>query len=277
MTVGSTLIQNPSYLNIALTDLNGEVLVSAKPLTVSNLRDRKHVHGVLEKKAFSIGEYIISRIGSATPAFAFAYPVFEKDNRLKAVLTAAIKLDQFSDFYDFSNLPEKSFIAVTDHKGRRLFYYPPKKATNPVGKFIKKQSWEKARVATKPGIFIGQGSDGIRRILAFEQVRFKADDTPYLYVWTGTPKAYVLAPANFALIRNLILLIVATALALFISRLIGNKTLLFPIQSLVNLARKFTQGDLEARSELTIVPDEFWTLTKAFHDMADTLHANQKS
>jgi len=273
----SVLEQNPIYLNIALTDLNGMVLTSGKPLTLPNLGDRKHVRGVIERNEFSIGEYIISRIGSATPAFAFAYPVLDKNNRLKAVLTTATKLAHFSDFHDISNLPEKSFVAVTDHKGVRLFYYPPKEDTNPVGKPIKKQSWEKASKAKAPGIFIGRGSDGVRRIFAFEQVRFMPDDTPYLYVWTGTPEAYALAPANATLTRNLLLLILATVLSLFISWLIGKKTLLSPIQSLVNLTRKFAQGDLGARSELKAKPDEFRTLTKAFYDMADTLVINQRT
>jgi PAS domain S-box-containing protein len=253
------------------------LLTSGKPLTLSNLGDRKHVRGAIERNEFSIGEYIISRIGSATPAFAFAYPVLDKNNRLKAVLTTATKLTHFSDFHDFSNLPERSFIAVTDHKGVRLFYYPPKEDTNPVGKPIIKQSWEKASKAKEPGIFIGRGSDGIRRIFAFEQVRFMPDDTPYIYVWTGTPEAYALAPANATLTGNLLLLIMATVLSLFISWLIGKKTLLSPIQNLVDLTRKFAQGDLGARSELKAKPDEFHTLTKAFHDMADTLVINQRT
>ncbi|MBT8351735.1 MAG: hypothetical protein KJO26_10950, partial [Deltaproteobacteria bacterium] len=260
---GSVLKQNPNYLNIALTDLNGEVLVSGKPLTVTNFKDRKHVRGVLERKDFSIGEYIISRIGSATPAFAFAYPVLDKNKRLNAVLTTAIKLAHFADFHDISNLPEKSFVAVTDHMGIRLFYYPPKEDTNPVGTPIKAHSWETASKAKEPGIFIGHGSDGVRRIFAFEQVRFKQGDTPYLYVWTGTPEPYVLAPANAALARNLLLLVLATVLSLLISWLIGKNTLLSPIQSLVNLTRKFAQGDLEARSELTAKSNELGTLTRA--------------
>ena len=271
----SVLGQNPDYLNIALTDLNGEILASGKPLTVSNLGDRKHVLGVLARKEFSIGEYIISRIGPATPAFAFAYPVLDNNNRLIAVLTTAIKLAHFSDFHDFSNLPERSFVAVTDHKGIRLFYYPPKQDTNPVGKPIKKQSWEKASNAAEPGIFIGRGSDGFRRIFAFEQVRFSPDGPPYLYVWTGTPQAHVLAPANAALTRNLLLLILATSLSLLIARLIGKNTLLSPIQSLVALTHEFTKGKLEARSEIEDRPDEFGKLADAFRDMADTLVKNQ--
>lgn len=274
---GSVLENNSNYLNIALTDLNGEVLASGKRLTITNFGDRKHVRAVLERKKFSIGEYIISRIGSAAPAFAFAYPVFDKNDKLKAVLTTAIKLANFSDFHEISNLPDKSFVAVTDHKGIRLFYYPPKEDTNPVGKPIKRQSWEKASSAEGQGIFIGRGSDGVRRIFAFEQVRFQSDETPYLYVWAGIPEAYVLDPANAGLTRNLLLLALAAILSLFISWLIGNRILLSPIQNLVNLTRKFSQGDLQARCVNTNMPDELGKLTNAFHDMADTLVVNQKT
>jgi PAS domain S-box-containing protein len=273
----SILEQNSNYLNIALTDLNGEVLASGKPLTVKNFRDRKHVRGVLERKEFSIGEYIISRIGSAAPAFAFAYPVLDKENRLKAVLTTATRLAHISDFHDISNLPEKSFVAITDHKGIRLFYYPPKKDTNPIGKPIKKQSWEKASKASEPEIFIGHGSDGVRRIFAFEQVRFKPDDTPYIYVWAGTPEAYVLAHANAVLTRNLLFLIIATVLSFFISWLIGKNTLLSPIKNLLNLTRRYARGDLEARSKPIARNDEFDALTNAFHDMAEALAKNQRT
>jgi len=274
---GSVLEQNPNYLNIALTDLNGQVLASGRPLSVRNFGDRKHVRAVLERKEFAIGEYIISRTGSGAPSFAFAYPVLGQDNRLEAVLTAAIKLTNLADFHDISNLPEKSFIAVTDHKGIRLFYYPPKEDTNPVGKPIKAYSWEKASNVEEPGIFFGHGSDGVRRIFAFEQVRFKPEGTPYVYVWSGTPEGHVVEQANMDLARNLLLLVLATATSLIISRLIGKYTLLSPIQNLVNLTRKFAQGEFEARSELAARSDEFGTLTQAFHKMADTIAAGQRT
>lgn len=139
----SVLEQNSNYLNIALTDIKGEVLASEKTITVKNFGDRKHVRGVQKSKEFSIGEFIISRIGDATPAFAFAYPVVDSNKSLKAVLTTAVKLPLLSDFHAISDLPERSFIAVTDHKGIRLFYYPSKKDTNPIGKPIKAESWKK--------------------------------------------------------------------------------------------------------------------------------------
>jgi nitrogen fixation/metabolism regulation signal transduction histidine kinase len=64
-------------------------------------------------------------------------------------------------------------------------------------------------------------------------------------------------------------------LALFIAMFIAKKTLISPIESLVELSRRYAQGDLEARSTLAAAPDEFLTLTRAFHDMADTLAQNK--
>lgn len=270
------LEQNPTYLNFSLTDIRGDVMASGRPFAATNLGDRKHVRSVLEKKEFSIGEYIISRIGTSAPAFAFAYPVFDKDKRLKAVLTTTIKLTRFSALHDISKLPEKSFVAVTDHKGIRLYYYPPKEETNPVGKPINAEAWERAGKALGPDIFIGQGSDGIRRIMAFEQVRFKPDDAPYLYVWTGIPEAQVLSAANAALTRNLLLLLIAAALSFFISWLIGEMIFIAPIRRLIALTQKMAGGDLGARSEGPVRSDEFGVLTRAFHDMADALGNSQK-
>ncbi|MCB2182047.1 MAG: HAMP domain-containing protein [Desulfobulbaceae bacterium] len=271
------LDQNPDYLNIALLDTNGEVLASAQPLSVANLGDRKHVRETLDKKKFSVGEYIISRVESKAPAFAFAYPVFDKNKKLKAVLSAVIKLDYFTRFHELSNLPEKSFIGVTDYQGIRLFYYPPMQDSNPIGKPIKVASWEKASKSKGPGTFMGRGSDGVRRIFSFEQVRLVPGGTPYLYVWTGIPESHVFAPAYAALTRNLSFFLITTVLALFFAWLIGKNTLISPIKNLVTMTQKFAKGDFVVDGTQATLSDEVGTLTMAFHNMADALAKNQKT
>ncbi len=271
----AVLEQNPTYNNITLIDLKGKVLASGKAFTGTNLADRKHVREALERKNFAVGEYIISRVGSPDPAIPFAYPILDKKGNPKAILATTIKLTSFSRFHDFSTLPEKSFVAITDHKGIRLFYYPGQEQTNPVGSPIKAKSWEIASQAQEPGIFTSTGSDGMRRIFAFEQVRLTPAGGPYLYVWAGIPEAHILAPANAALTRNLLFMFLAFGMALFLSWVIGKNTLLSPIQSLLDLTRKFAEGNLEARSESIVKSDEFGTLTNAFHDMAETLSRDQ--
>ena len=273
----AVLEQNPLYLNISLTDLNGEVLASGRPFSTANLRDRKHFREALERKDFAVGEYIISRVGTAAPAFAFAYPVLDGQRRPQAVLTIAITLAHFSRFHDISNLPKNSFVAVTDHQGIRLYYHPPQEQTNPIGKPIKTTSWEVASSAREPGIFISEGSDGVRRIFAFEQIRLAPEDPPYLYVWAGIPEADILGPADAALRRNVLLMLLTMAASLLIAWIIGKNTLISPIQRLVTMTRKIAEGDLEARSEVAGGPNELVTLTKAFHDMAEALTVSQRT
>jgi len=273
----AVLEQNPNYQNITLTDLNGDVLASGLPTAAVNLADRKHVREAMKRKDLAAGEYIVSRVGLTVPAFAFAYPVLDQNNRLKAVLTTSIKLERFSRFYDLSALPEKSFVAATDNHGVRLFYYPQEVKTNPIGKPIRAQSWNIAAKAKEPGIFIGEGSDGVRRIFAFEQVRLAAEDTPYIYVWAAIPEAYILKPANAAMTRNFLIMLLTTVASLFIAWAIGKKTLIAPIKNLVALTSEFAEGNFAARNKQSDAPDEFGTLTRAFHDMADTLMISQRA
>ena len=270
------LENNTSYSNMTLTGLDGEVLAAGRAFTRANLADRKHFREALERNDFVVGEYIISRVGQKIPAFAFAYPVSGKDGRPKAILTAAIKLSSFAGFHNSSALPKKSFVAVTDQRGIRLFYYPIKKDTNPVGKPIRARNWDRAIKAKQSGLLLGKGSDGIRRIIAFEQIRLTPEDPPYLYVWAGIPEAHILLRPNVVLIRNLMIMALAAIASLLISWVISKKTLISPINSLVNLARKFAQGDLGSRRELTNISGELGTLTNAFYDMADSLTLSQK-
>jgi PAS domain S-box-containing protein len=176
-----------------------------------------------------------------------------------------------------STLPDKSFLAVTDHQGLRIFYYPSKEQTNPIGKPIHAASWEIAAKSEEPGIFRGVGSDGVRRIFAFEQVRLTPENMPYLYVWADIPEAHILYPANAILARNLMILFITTLISLLVSWSIGKHTLISPIKRLVFLTGEFAEGNLDARSKLAVKSDEFGTLTKAFYDMADALKANQKA
>ena len=271
------LRQNPDYLNIALTDLNGDVLVSGKTVGGGNLADRKHFQDALKRKEFVVGEFIISRVGSKFPAFAYAYPVLDENKKPIAVLTTIIKLDRFSRFHELAPLPQKSFVAVTDHRGIRLFYYPLRKETNPIGKAINSNSWDKANKADMPGTFMGRGSDGVTRMFAFEPVCLNPGGNPYLYVWAGIPEDFIFALANTSMTRNLMLMLLATVLALAIAWAVGSKTLLAPIHNLVSVTKRFAEGDFEAGREHPHTSDELGTLMKSFLDMADALSRSHKS
>jgi PAS domain S-box-containing protein len=269
--------QNPDYLNISATDINGEVFASALPFTKSNLADRKHIWEALANKGFAAGEYVVTRVGETHPAFTFAHPVLDNQGIPKAVLTIALKLERFAHFFEVAKFPENSFLAVTDHHGIRLFYYPFKEDTNPIGQPILSKVWERAQKAEREGIFIHHGSDGVRRVFAFYQIRLGPDKPPYMYMWAGIPEAHVFRYANLALARNLALMLLAILIALTVSWLIGRNTLISPIKHLLITTQSFADGNFNVRSKRSDQPREIAALANAFDDMANALAESQET
>ncbi len=271
------LKRNPNYANITLVDLHGDVLVSGIPYADKNLADRKHFRDALKTKTFATGEYIITRVGHKIPAFPFAYPVLDASGEPKAVLTVAIDLTLFSKLYTDAFLPEDSYIAITDHQGIRLFYYPAKEKTNPIGQPIKNSTWTIAQQARKPGIITAAGSDATDSIFAFEQVATSTDADAYMYVWAGVPDAFILAPANAIMHRNLLLMLLATMGALFIAWGFGRETLLNPINKLIDITNELALGNLHSRIEHPVNINEFDKLNNSFHNMAQSLGTSQEN
>ncbi|MDA3786484.1 MAG: ATP-binding protein, partial [Deltaproteobacteria bacterium] len=269
---------NPDYANIILTNPQGEVLAANHPFSATNLGDRKHVREAIERKEFAVGEYIVTRVGNTIPAFPFAYPVLDKNGNTIAVLTATFKLARLSRLHETLHLPGKSFVAVTDHQGIRLFYNPPNKETNPIGMPIRPEVWERTGKTPEPGVFLDAGSDGVRRIFAFEKIRLAPGASPYLYVWAAIPESHILQSANAVLTRNLLLMLLAALLSLFLAWLIGKHTFISPIQSLVTMTRNFAAGELQPHKHRgdVVPPNELGTLTKTFYEMADALTMSQR-
>ncbi len=268
--------RNPNYENIVLVDLKGNVLASGIPSKGINLADRKQIRDALKTKDFATGKYILTRIGNMTPAFPFAYPVIDTTGTIKAVLAVAVNLTLFSELYQNASLPPDSFVAITDCQGVRLYYYPAKESTNPVGKPIKNSNWKIAQATQEPGIITNTGSDGINRIFAFEPIRLKDNADPYMYVWTGVLEAFILAPANITMKRNLLLILLTTIGTLFISWSLGQKTLIEPIHNLIGMTEELAKGNFKEPIKQTERAAEFEKLTASFYDMADALSKNQK-
>ncbi|MFO7577213.1 MAG: ATP-binding protein [Pelovirga sp.] len=261
---------NRDYENFTLVDPQGWVLASGKPFGETNLGDRKHVAEALQTRDFSVGEYVIARVGGEMPAFGYAYPVTGPDNEVVAVLTALISLTRYERFHDALSLPDNSFVALTDHNGIRLFYYPTRDTTNPLGQPINEQTWQRARTLSGAGSFSGRGSDGIERIIAFEPVLLDDAHAPYLYVWAGVPEQTILAAASESMTRNLLLMFLVAIFSLSTSWLIARNTLIRPIAGLVALTRDFSAGRFVERSTVGQRPCELGDLSRAFHAMALT-------
>ena len=83
--LGELLKQYPTYMNIALVDLKGNVLASAQPLPQAvNVSDRSYFRRTVATRNFALGEYQISRI-TGQPNVNCSYPVLNDLGQLQGV------------------------------------------------------------------------------------------------------------------------------------------------------------------------------------------------
>jgi PAS domain-containing protein len=111
---------------------------------------------------------------------------------------------------------------------------------------------------------LGGGS----RLLAFAALlRSERPDTPWVVVAVPTDAA--LRPVRAALVRNVGLLLLASAVIVAIAWVASDRLVLRRIRALVVAARRFGSGDLRARAGPAGGAVELAELASAFDDMAD--------
>ncbi len=268
----SLLNRNPVYVNILAVNRQGDILASGLPYGRVNLADRKHFIEAMATGGFSAGEYIISRT-AYDPAFPFSLPITDDDGRIVGVLTAAIRLTTFDDFFDQLALPAGSMLGITDHNGIRLSYRP-KNPANPLGAPIKEAVWREMEAGGESGVFHQPGSDGHSRYYAFQKLSLGPDRPPYMYFVIGLPDAAVLAPARDALRRNLLLLAACAGLALSVAWFLGGAVIGKRLDRIAATADRIGQGDLAARTGVPHGDTGIGRVAKTLDLMASLLSAN---
>ncbi|MBE0584018.1 MAG: HAMP domain-containing protein, partial [Desulfofustis sp.] len=271
----TTCAGNPRIYSLSLTDATGTVLAASRPFSSLSLADRRHVQQALATGQFAPGEYIVTRLGDQKSSFSFAYPIHGQDGSVRMVLTAVLFLDRISGFLDFTDLPDGSFMAITDYQGIRVLYHPASE-TNPIGTPIRPGSWEIGRNCPQAKLFRHRGSDGQKRIFAVEPLRLSPEESPYMYAWAGIPEERIQQPLNVTLLRNLLLVALITGVAMAISRLIGTVAFIRPMRQLVATTASLARGTLSARSGLADHGGEIGALAGAFDNMADSLQRSRE-
>lgn len=267
----------PDLYNISAVHIDGEVFASARPFAGISLADRKHFREALECRDLAAGEYLLTRIGEATPAFPYGYPVLDATGVPRAVLSLTMKLEHLARMYETVPLPEGSFVAITDHRGLRLSYYPVRDDTNPVGRTIAPEAWALAEENPEGGLGKVTGSDGRIRLVAYQAVRLTPGGAPYMYMWAGVPEAQILKGADRILLHNLLLMAGSMLAALAFSWWLGKKTIVEPVRMLVAVSEDFALGDFQARGNLPEVDGELGMLARAFGRMAESLEKSRES
>lgn len=128
-------------------------------------------------------------------------------------------------------------------------------------------------LAQGQGVAEAQGVDGVSRLYAFAPLGALPHGGGYIYV--GISAAAVYAPVTRVLVRNLVGLGLAAALALACSLEFGHLLVTRGMNVLVRTARRVTGGGLEARTGLSC-QGEIGQLARTLDEMAAALEQRQE-
>ncbi len=261
---------NPILSTINVVNHDGDVLISSSPTEKVNLADRPYFQAVMRANAFAVGEYQIGKL-TGVPTIGFGSPFSDEAGRPSGIVAAGVRLgDNYEKLFQEADLPKDSVLGITDRNGIRICRYPNDDSI-PLGTTLPREVWEMATGSRDQGTFVRMGGDGVRRIYAYTRLRLAPEAPPYLYIFVGIPEVHGLAAANALLLRNLMLMALATVLALATSWYLGRLTIGSRIDRLVAVTGRIGAGDLTARVELTAPDGELGRLETSVNAMAIAL------
>jgi PAS domain S-box-containing protein len=265
--------RNAVFINISAADAKGRVFASTStPERPLDLQGGRHLTEAMESGEFSVGEYDLSlRGGAKEQLIRFAYPITGADGQITGVLTTALRPDRYDQVFNVASLPPGSVLSIADHNGTRLYRHPESTETSPPGGKLVMDMWDVISGPNPMGTATVTQADGVRRIVAYVQLRLKPEDKPYLYISVGIPEKEALADAVDTLYRDLLLLAGAAVLAILVAWVVGGIVISKPVERLTDVARRLGGGDLDARSGEPEDFGELSVLAKTLDNMADAL------
>jgi len=263
--------KNPHYSTILAVTPDGTMFAASAPFERGNMvfADRKYLKDAVATRDFSAGEYIVGRLSNVA-TLNFSYPVIDDQGRLRAIVVAGFKLDQYAHFISGVDFPKGYALAIVDHRGVRL-YRLPEVETNAPGVPLPGDAKLHIANGKDHGIFERTSQDGVKRIYAFKQLSLREGQPPYLYMLVGVPKEMILEKANSEMLRNLALLGTTALVAMCLAWLVGTIAILRPIKRLVEATRRFGKGEMGIRTGPPYPRDELGQLAASFDDMASQL------
>lgn len=259
------------YSNLGIILTNGEVFVSAVPVTQPvNLADRLYFRDALERRDFAVGDYQLGRIARSAN-LNVGYPIMDSNQQPRAVAYAALDLSWFPALVTNAQLPPGSSVTLADRDGITLARYPDP-GGKLVGTSVRSANPRIRQMVSSPRdreyTLIGTGRDGIERLYAVKILGGREADARPATIALGIPLAVAHADANRALARNLLLLAAVTALALLAAWWMGDLMILRRVREMVAVTRRLSAGELEVRLSTAGGRGELQALARAFNEMA---------
>ncbi|AEJ18712.1 sensor histidine kinase [Gracilinema caldarium] len=261
--------QNNAYLNFTALNAQGVIMASSRLEPGVSLKGRPHIEAVLRNARFSPGSYIVGLVEN-TPSFSYAYPIISEQGALIGAIAATYKLSSYETYIKELTISKDTVLGIVDRYGTRLFYYPPS-ATNPLGKPIKYEVWERMLQGKERDVFLMSGSDGIKRFYAYAKLKLVPDEQPYMYVVYGIPYQVIMDRVLPILYQELALILGTMGLAILLTRLSYKSLFGHRLSALIDFTR-FISHEQETFPKIEPDPTkDLGIIQKALYSMYTTL------
>ncbi len=255
----------PSYANVALAGLDGNVVCSGLPFPRPvNIKDRTFFQKAVQTRDFAVGEYQIGRI-TGRAELNFGYPVLNAGGDIRAVVFAALDLNRLIRVAAEAYLPAGSTVTLLDGSGKVLARRPDPQRL--VGQILPEAALIRAAAAEKgEGTIQLAGLDNRPHIYAIAPLRGLSGGGITCVV--AIPTRLVFTEADRLLVRNLVGLGIVGLLTLVLAWVGADVFVLRQVNALTRTAQKLSDGDMSARTGMRPGSGELSRLAGTFDHMA---------
>ena len=269
--LGGFLRQNRTYANLGIAREDGSFRASVLPVPAGvTALDRTWFRLARDSDAYSVGEFQVGRI-SGRPSINAAVPYRAADGR-REFLFAALDLGYLQEVASSVVLPPGGVLEIFDRSGALLVRHPP----GPAEVGSRPLSAEAARrlLDGAAGTEVAETPTGERLIFALRPLRAAAGPAAAV-LRVGIPEETVVAGADGALVRSLLLMAAIAAVAVGAAFAFGHFLVVRPLQRLEGVSARIGAGDLAARFGPPYSNGELGGLERSLDAMATALETER--
>ncbi|WP_243363482.1 PAS domain S-box protein [Fundidesulfovibrio terrae] len=256
------------YLNLLLCRADGSRMVAAEPVDREALLKAPFFRPIQAAQAFSASGFLRTQ-ADGRPGIAFAAPFGSGD--AAGIAVAIVDLGLFEPLSRMPGLPAGTVFDVADRNGTILFTSSPPGSGPVPGGALDRDSLALMTSVPDRAVIRARDADGLGQIVAYRRLRLKDGGEPYMHFWVRMPESAALSRAHGILLRDILLVLAATALALSVAILAGRLIIVGKVKRLIDAAGMLSAGNMDTRSGLDYADGELGQLAKSFDSMAHTL------
>ena len=264
------------YENILLVDNKGSVIAAAEPVYKLPAEWEPDLNRAWFIRGFTIGT-MIKKANTNISIIPHILPVLDEETGEKLV-TLVVTLDPTPVMSRVvaENIPDGQAVYARDITGTLAFVYPENSRGNLE---VDELSWAKFQTIDSRFDNVSLDvidSQGKEHTTIFRKLRVGVDSELFYIFSLSMPKSMAYAEPNAMLVRDLILLAVASTVALIVAWLLGGSAIMRPVNLLIQAANSLAQGNMAARSSFQGFYGELGVLAKSFDEMATSLEQRNK-